>query len=243
MFEPGAGDPGYQRSYGLWWIEDKTNSYVAAITYSPQSTTGGYNELQFIIAASSGSNNFRQWNVQLDEPGTNSSTTEVAEGTNWSSVNDGSTNARGFIHLVFEYDDNQGIDEDKFKVYWNATLLTTNVFTTGAGGTGPTAIAYTGNQYAHFGISPIGGTATPYEAPWYGWIAWISFANNYAAGQSAVDTLYNSGETATQDDTINLDPGMIHYELGSPADPQYDYNGNSITLDVITAEHSTSEFP
>jgi hypothetical protein len=242
-FDAGSGDPGYQRGYGLWWIEDEDNGYLASIQYIPQSTTGNSNELQLVIATSSGSNNFRSWHVEIDNPADNANITQVNDGVNWSESNAGTTNARDFTHLVFVYDDTQATNTDKFLVYWNGDLLTTNAYNTGAGGSGPSGIPYTGRQYAHFGIGPIGGLASPYQAPWYGWIGWMSYCNNFAADQTSVDTLYNSGTTPKQSDITGLDPNMIHYEFGGNVDPQFDYNGLSIALDVITATWDNSIFP
>lgn len=242
-FEPGAGDPGYQRYYGLWWLEDQDNGYVATIQYAPQSTTGNYNELQLIIAASSGSSNFRSWNIEIDNPGGNSNITGVQENINWSSSNSGSANTRAFTHLVFVYDDTQGTNTDKFVVYWNGNLLTTNAYNTGGGGSGPAGIPYNGRQFAHFGIGPIGGTASPWEAPWYGWIGWMSYCNDFAADSTSVSTLYNSGTTPAQSTITGLDPNMIHYEFGTNADPQSDFNGVGATLDVITATWDNTIFP
>jgi hypothetical protein len=241
--DPSAGDEGYQRGYGLYWIEDQDNGYLASIQYIPQSTTGNYNELQLVIATSSGSNNFRSWNIEIDNPSGNSNITGVQENINWSNSNKGTVNTRDFTHLVFVYDDTQGTNTDKFVVYWNGDLLETNAYNTGGGGSGPTGIPYNGRQYAHFGIGPIGGLTSPYKAPWYGWIGWMSYCNNFAADQTSVDTLYNSGTTPAQGSITGLDPNMIHYEFGGNVDPQFDYNGLSITLDVITATWDNSIFP
>jgi hypothetical protein len=242
-FDASSGDPGYQRGYGLWWIEDQDNGYLATIEYIPQSTTGDYNLLQLTIATSSGSNNFRSWDIEIDNPGGNSNITGVQENTNWSINNTGTVNSNDFTNLVFVYDDIQGTNTDKFVVYWNGTLLTTNTYNTGSGGSGPTGIPYTGRQFAHFGIGPIGGAVSPYEAPWYGWIGWMSYANLYAADQTDVNTLYNNGLTPPQSNVIGVNSNMYLYEFGSNADPQYDYNGNSVTLDVITATWTNTIFP
>jgi len=242
-FPAGDGDPGYQRGYGLWWIEDQDNGYLGGIHFIPPVTSGNGNVLDLIIAAGSGSNNFRQWQVVIDDPANNQNITQVNDGPNWSTDNSGDTNARGFTHLVFVYDDNLGTNTDKFTIYWNGAKLTTSAYNTGAGGSGPSGIPYTGAQYAHFGIGPYYGIVSPYTAPWYGWIGWMSFANRYAADQGAVDTLYNSGTTPAQTDITGLDPNMIHYEFGGNVTPQYDYNGNFIGLDVVTATWDNSTYP
>lgn len=238
------GDPGYQRYYGLWWIEDQDNGYFANIDYDPQDVnSSGFNDLRFTISTGFGSTNFRMWTVQLDNPADNGNTTLVNDGVNWSAMNPGDTNGNGFINLVFVYDDTQPIDEDKFVVYWNGTLLLTNTFGTGGGGSGPSTIPYSGNQFAHFGRGPIGGNGVSTdESSWYGYMAWISYANGYAAPSGDVTILYNGGTTPTQTDVTNLNANMILYELGVNKTPQTNFGG-STTLHVITADHSTAEFP
>jgi len=243
IFEPSTGDPGYQRAHGIWWIDDQDNGYFVDIKYIPNYGSSADNYFYMTISAGYGTDNYRLWEIPLDSNGNNINATGISAGAIWNINNLGEVNTRGFAHLVFVFDDTQGVDEDKFKVYWNSTLLVDTVYFTGPNGSGPSAISYSGNQFAHFGQCVDGGLTIGDPGNWYGWMGWISYCNNFAADQTIVDTLWNSGVTPSQTTITGLDTNMVHYELGTNATLQKNYQNGSITLKAITLTHDKVVYP
>ena len=236
------GAQGYQRLHGLWWIDDQSNGYICDISYNPYYTTGADNYLQLIISAGSGSSNNRIWQVELDSNGDNYSITQVASNDTWNiNTQPGNPNANGFVHLVFVYDETQGQQADKLTVYWNGEPLK-NMAAVGTGG--PSNINYTGDQYWKIGQAHLGGLTTSAPGVWYGWIGWVSYANRFAATQTDVDTLYNSGTPPDPANIVNLYADMIHFELGNGQNgTEEDYNGLGIELTVTTADFTQGIYP
>lgn len=120
-------------SISLWirpqWSATDLNLIVFDLTPSGTTSTSNrfflqydYGLNRFIARYRSGASNFdRQWALHDNNSATGTGT---SSSNNWTGSNRGNVNSDGFAHLLLNYDASQSTAAAAFKLYWNATELT-----------------------------------------------------------------------------------------------------------------------
>ena len=140
----------------------------------------GFN--RFILRMRTNSTNFdRQWALHSNSSATGTGTNS---GTKWTSSNRGNVNSDNMCMITCTYDASQTSAANAFKIYWNASELTTQ------------AVANSGTRTnTAMPNLIIGGQNNSTNGSWNGLMDEWAFYNKVLSS-SEVSTLYNSGNRA-----------------------------------------------
>ena len=215
--------PEYGREYPIWEWHDRVNDYHVTVYLLDYIATSNTNQLALRIGSTS--TNYRVWGVYLSDA-TNIGVTGVGGGS-WSSNNLGSTNSNNFINLGFVYDITQTAPIDRFKVYWNGLPLTTTIYNS-VGTGGPANILFNDTKLSVGYSDYFRNNST--GRLWFGYIDWISYANQYGASAANMTTIWNSGSPLDHGSLTPISSNFIQWKLNDGTDPEPNEAGANLDL-------------